>query len=360
MANTVHDLLRQAGEQITARRAALIEPIVARHYERSPDLADRYGSAGREYCRKDTEYHLTYLAEALAAATPALFAEYIAWAKVMLAGRRIPSEDLATHLECVREVLQAALPPELAGVTSDYLAAGLDRLPQLPASLPPFLDEVEPLGRVAGQYLAALLQGERSTATQLVNDALDAGASLEELYHGVFARSQQELGRRWQMNQISVAQEHYCTAATQLLMAQLAPRFLHSPKQGRVLVAACVAGELHEVGLRMVTDLFEMNGWDTHYLGASTPTPGLLQMLADRKADVLALSATMTWQVRELAELIGRVRAAPVGPRVKILVGGHLFQVAPHLAQQLGADGTAADARAALQLADQLLSPGGK
>src|SRR5688500_3555933 len=149
MADSERDLNQQASDMITAQRGTLIEPILARQYERHPELIDRYGSTGRDHCRKDVEYHLTYLAEAPAASTPALFAEYIAWAKVMLAGRRIPSSDLAGNLECMGEVLQESLPPELARAACEYLAAGISRLPQLPASLPPLLDESEPLGKVA-------------------------------------------------------------------------------------------------------------------------------------------------------------------------------------------------------------------
>ena len=71
------------------------------------------------------------------------------------------------------------------------------------------------------------------------------------------------------MNLLSVAQEHYCTAATQLVMSQLYPRIFSTERRGRTLVAARVADDLHEIGLRMVADFFEMEGWDTFYVGAT-------------------------------------------------------------------------------------------
>ena len=78
--------------------------------------------------------------------------------------------------------------------------------------------------------------------------------------------------RYWQMNRLTVAQEHYCTAATQMIMSQLYPYIFEGERNGRVLVATCVAENLHEIGVRMVTDFFEMDGWDTFYLGANVPT----------------------------------------------------------------------------------------
>jgi len=58
------------------------------------------------------------------------------------------------------------------------------------------------------------------------------------------------------MNEVSVAQEHYCTAATQLIMSQLYPHIFAGEKTERTLIATCVAGDLHEIGIRMVSDLF--------------------------------------------------------------------------------------------------------
>ena len=102
-------------------------------------------------------------------------------------------------------------------------------------------------------------------------EAFQAGVKITDLYLQVFQRCQREIGRLWQLNHVTVAQEHYCTAATQLVMAQFYPYLFSRPKDGRRLVATSVAGELHEVGLRIVTDLFEANGWNTAYFGANVP-----------------------------------------------------------------------------------------
>jgi MerR family transcriptional regulator, light-induced transcriptional regulator len=105
---------------------------------------------------------------------------------------------------------------------------------------------------------------------------------------------QYEVGRLWQVNEISVAQEHYCTAATQLVMSQLYPQLFASEKTAGTLVAACVAGDLHEIGLRMVTDFFEMAGWNTFYVGSNMPTEEIVDTLVLRRADVLGISATIS------------------------------------------------------------------
>jgi methanogenic corrinoid protein MtbC1 len=143
-------------------------------------------------------------------------------------------------------------------------------------------------------------------------------------------------------------------------MSQLYPRIFSGERRDRTVVATCVGGELHEIGVRMVADFFEMEGWDSYYLGANTPAVAILHALDERRADVLAISATMTFHVSAVTELIGRVRAharASGGARTRplILVGGYPFTVAPDLWRQVGADGSARDARDAVATADLLM-----
>ncbi|WP_455240747.1 cobalamin B12-binding domain-containing protein [Methanothermobacter tenebrarum] len=75
------------------------------------------------------------------------------------------------------------------------------------------------------------------------------------------------------MNMITAAHEHYANGLTQMLIAELYPYILESAKKtDKTLIVTCINNELHELGLRIVSDFFEMNGWNSIYLGANTPT----------------------------------------------------------------------------------------
>lgn len=217
-----------------------------------------------------------------------------------------------------------------------------------------FLDESLPLAEAAAEYLGLLLRADRMAASRLVLDLVGGGAPVRDVYLNIFQASQYELGRLWQLSRVSVAQEHYCTAATQLIMAQLYPHVFGGERNGRRLVAACVGGELHELGVRMVADFFEMAGWDAYYLGANCPLECVLAALRDHQADVLALSATLAGHVPALAELIRIARDSEAGKRVKILAGGWPFLLDPELWRKVGADGWARDAEEAVALAETL------
>lgn len=211
------------------------------------------------------------------------------------------------------------------------------------------------LGRLASQYMAALLRGQRREAAELIMAAVDDGVSVKDVYLGVFQPSLYEVGRLWQTNQISVAEEHYFTAATQLVMSYLYPRIFGTAQKDRTIVAACAGGELHEVGMRMVADFFEMEGWDSYYLGANTPHDSLVKAVREKKPHVLALSATMSFQIPAVGKVIREVREDAALDGVKILAGGYCFRVDPDLWRRLGADATAADAQQAVEVADRLV-----
>lgn len=327
--------------------------VTEREYRGRPELEGRYGPIGPEKSRQDARYHLSYLAQAVAAESPELYVDYLGWAKVVLARRNVRPDDLLHHMECLGHVVAERLPEDLLPVVRPILEAGIERLPTLPENLPSLIGADRPHAALAHQYLQALLAGDRHRAGDVIMGAVDRGVSVRDLYLHVFQQAQWEVGRLWQVNEINVAQEHYCTAATQLIMSRLYPLVFGGEKVGRTLVATCVAGDLHELGIRMVSDFFEMEGWDTYYLGANTPTSSVIRTLEEREADVLAVSATIAYHVDAVADLIREVRRRSDLDEVVILVGGYPFNQEPDLWSKVGADGYAADADEAIALANR-------
>lgn len=204
-------------------------------------------------------------------------------------------------------------------------------------------------------YLAALRRGDRRQALGVVQLALTTQVDIRDLYMEVFQPAMHEIGRLWETNQLTVAQEHLATAITQSVMAQLYGHVFAHPCIGRTLVATCIGGELHELGIRMVADFFELEGWDVFYLGANVPQEEVVEMLHERRTDLLGISVSLNPHVKQAHDLIRAVRATPVGREVVIMVGGHPFNREPHLVEMVGADFTALNAREAVRLAMEVV-----
>ncbi|MEK7991583.1 MAG: cobalamin-dependent protein [Thiotrichaceae bacterium] len=349
----------EVSQLINEQRADLAGIITQEYYRQYPELEQRYGEKGRIACTQDVEYHLTYLSEAISAGHPSFFENYIAWAKVLLNGVNVPSDILVQNLQVVRSELEKHLRVSKSDfeIINEYISHGLNQLPSLPSELPSFIQESHPHAELAQEYLQYLLRGERQIASRLILDAVEnKGVNVKEIYLDVFQYAQYEIGRLWQMNKISVAQEHYCTAATQLIMSQLYSYIFSTERSGKAMVATCVGGDLHELGVRMVADFFEMAGWDTYYLGANMPALSILQELQLREADLLAISVTMTFHLHAAEALIAAVRANPDFQDVKIMVGGHPFNLESSLWQEIGADGYARNAQEAIDKSNRLIA----
>jgi methanogenic corrinoid protein MtbC1 len=195
------------------------------------------------------------------------------------------------------------------------------------------------------RYLAAIRAGSRREALGVVDVALAGGMDARTLYLHVFQPAMHEIGRLWQENRITVADEHLATAITQLAMSRLYEElFGDRVDAGPLLVAACAEHERHELGLRMICDLLELDGWDTVFLGASVPVEDLVEMVKERRPEVVALSASITPHLARVREAVQAIRQAmPEGAPV-IAIGGRAFAGDDRLAERMGADLTAKDA----------------
>lgn len=173
------------------------------------------------------------------------------------------------------------------------------------------------------RFVRAQLAGDRGEALAIVNEALGQGMNVAQVQLELIQAAQYEIGRLWENNEISIALEHQATAISQLALASLYDRLPRGPSNGKRILLACVEGELHDMGSRIVADLLEMEGFDVRLLGANVPSDSLAERVRAYAPDLVALSITMTFHLRALEQAIASVRAAR--GNVPILVGGRAF-----------------------------------
>ncbi len=343
-------------ELINEKKMMLAQEITGLQFQQYPELEIKYGKAGKDKCLEDAQYHLTYLAESIRANSKPIFTAYIEWAKTMLEAREIPFQDLINNLGLMELVCRRILPPQHSAIVTEYIQLVLMPSESIEPTPSTFLTAINPLLQEATTYLSLLLEGNRSEAQALVSGLVQNGQPVAAIYEHIFQPSQYEVGRLWQTNQITVAHEHYCTAATQLIMATLYPYIFKTEKNGCKMLACTVSGDLHEMGIRMVADYFELDGWDTYYMGASMPEANILTAIMEQKAQLLAISATMPFHISKVEAIIKKVRSRVENNRVKIIVGGYPFALEPDLWKRTGADGYAVNAREAIALANKLIN----
>ncbi len=348
---TMPDLVSrsQLAGRLRLRKASLAHAVTTEFLERHPEFVARYGSRGYQRGIEDAGYHLDFLAAAVEAGSPALFSDYLRWTARVLSARGIGVELL---LENVQQVMKAVLADEEA-------AAGLlirrirdDSLALLTGPELPEPTEAHP-GFAASRalFIEAVLRGDRRPALQLALDALQQGLDTATLYVELFQRTMHDIGRRWESNRVSVAQEHMATATVQYVVAQLYARLQLQPAtRGKALITG-VEGEHHQLGANLVADVLEAGGFDVRFLGSDVPEAAVLRAVEHERPTLIGVSTTMAFNLPKAISLVRALQAGQTAGTPRIMLGGAAFASAPRLAEELGVLGIGHDVGQALALA---------
>lgn len=210
-------------------------------------------------------------------------------------------------------------------------------------------------------FARTLLDPSREAAELLLDAHCERGVPPEVIYLELFTPAARLLGDLWLVDHCSFSQVTLGLWRIHGLMHEMSPTFhasatkphLHGRSERRILLAS-LPGQQHTLGLSVLSEFFRRDGWIA--LCIPSPEPGLTQStLSAHWFDVFGLSASMDSEIDDLEKTIKAARKTSQNPRLNILVGGPLLLRRPELCDMIGADGTAADAPAALALAARLV-----
>lgn len=305
-----------------------------------PEFVQRLNADGLEKCRQDVVYHTAYLLQAISLDRPIIFYDYVRWVLELFAALGISRESFVTSLHTIVTAIADELSPQSVQQAKHIVNEAVQKATPQQLSIPSLQAEEK-------QYMDFLLQGQRMEALHLVQELLAKDGDIRRIYT-LFRNVLYQVGLLWQIGKINVAQEHYITAATQQVISHLYPHIFSqkSALPGKVVVGACATGELHEIGIRIVCDLLEMDGFDTHYLGANTPVRSLIDYAAGQAADAILLSVTLSVHLNNLQAMITSIKEDPRTKAVPVIVGGCPFYLDNNLYRAIGADYFATDAKA--------------
>ena len=203
------------------------------------------------------------------------------------------------------------------------------------------------LARAFGDALRA---ADPAAAENVALEGLRIGMAPADVHSLVIAPAMHWIGQLWELDAISVADEHLATAISHSVLALLYPSLLRRPpRSGPRVVVAAVQGEQHVLGSRMTADVLEGEGYDVCFLGADVPNAALVEMVERLQAQAVALTVTLPGHAAVLDELLPALRGLEPAP-VILLGGGGVppkLRVAPGVFYA-GASREAADALDAL------------
>jgi len=198
--------------------------------------------------------------------------------------------------------------------------------------------------RAARQLTQLLVQGDDIGAYSLIQEALGSWAGPVEVHTEMLVPALRDIGDRWALGQLTVADEHRATSVALRLLGRLGPIFVARGRHRGMVVVGSVAGDRHSMPTALAADLLRLAGFLVIDLGADTPAQAFAQSArsADRLVAV-AIAATMSGMEGPVAEAVAAVRAE-VGTAFVVVGGRGLAR--PETAHAVGADrGSGGDAR---------------
>jgi methanogenic corrinoid protein MtbC1 len=208
------------------------------------------------------------------------------------------------------------------------------------------------------QFIRTLLSPDEGAPLAHALELIAGGVSPDVLYEGLFTEAARTLGEMWSSDDCSFYDVTVGTGRIHRLVRELSHQFLgevrFSGAAGRLLLS-CAADEQHSLGMALLAEFFVRDGWDVH-VGPGLGSEALLDRVKEAEYDLIGFSVSVSSRLSRLQQDIRRARQVSRNRDIRVIVGGALITADPSLAERVGADGFAVDARSAVQEARRLLS----
>ncbi|WP_226670926.1 B12-binding domain-containing protein [Metabacillus litoralis] len=172
-----------------------------------------------------------------------------------------------------------------------------------------------------------LLLGDTASSYKLVEKLLLDGYSSVYIYEKIIKDALYYIGHLWEIDEISVADEHLATGTADFVLTQLQllqkDQSAQSKNQKQAMLF-CLEGEEHYIGVKMAAHVFKEHNWKVKYLGPNLPLQHAIYFAIKSKPDVICLSLSMSHQLKSLSDYATTLSALDHKPT--IIVGSKLTE----------------------------------
>jgi 5-methyltetrahydrofolate--homocysteine methyltransferase len=200
-----------------------------------------------------------------------------------------------------------------------------------------------------------IITGQHIAAAEWSQGAIDNGTPPEDIIDKGMIPGMDEIGRRWKDGEIHMPEVLIAARAMKACMAVVQPLLAASNVKPRgTVVIGTVKGDLHDIGKNLVVMMLEGAGYRVHDLGNNVEPEAFVEAAEEHNADIVGMSALLTTTVPMMEATIKALEDAEIRGKVMVMIGG--APVSQELANNIGADGYAADGATAVDVMASLIS----
>jgi 5-methyltetrahydrofolate--homocysteine methyltransferase len=199
----------------------------------------------------------------------------------------------------------------------------------------------------------AVIKGDQNTATEITKAALGEGMTAKDVLENGLIAGMDVVGARFKKNEVYIPEVLISARAMKSAMELLEPELAKAGVEpvGKFMIGT-VAGDLHDIGKNLVAMMLKGAGFAVTDLGIDIPADKFVEQAKATGAQLVGISALLTTTMPAMENTLKALKEANVA--AKILVGG--APVTEGYANKIGADGYAADAASAVDVAKSLVN----
>lgn len=213
----------------------------------------------------------------------------------------------------------------------------------------------------ADSFAENLLEWDADRALREVEALVSRGYGIRPVFLDLLAPAARKLGRMWEEDECDFVEVTMGLWRLQEVMREVASRA--PPIAGSLCAPAKslfspVPGDQHSFGALMIDEVFARAGWESEAL-IDPQRRELLTVISRKSLDLVGLTITTDSPSSALQSLIRAIRTVSANPAICIMIGGRMVNANPGLAEEVGADVSASDAFAALEIAERMVAETG-
>lgn len=197
------------------------------------------------------------------------------------------------------------------------------------------------------ELLKAMLDSDRQGAVLVVDQAIAVGLPSRRVIVDVLDPALVQLGRYWGRETVSLAQTFVAAKIAEDVLLRCAPEAATGGAHKTPVVIGNIEDDFHSLGRRIVSTFLSTAGWEVHDLGNDVLAEEFVDEALEVGAAVIGASAMMQTTALNIRKLRDLIDARGLKGRLKLAVGGAVFNWRPDLVAEVGADGSAENAAGA-------------
>ncbi|MFH1614233.1 MAG: corrinoid protein [Planctomycetota bacterium] len=199
----------------------------------------------------------------------------------------------------------------------------------------------------------AIIKGDQNTAVKITKEAIDEGVSPASILNDGLIAGMAVIGARFKKNEVYIPEVLIAARAMKMSMEHLEPKLIAAGVKpvGKFMIGT-VQGDLHDIGKNLVAMMLKGAGFNVIDVGVDVSAEKFVEHAKANGPMVIGLSALLTTTMPSMESSIKALKAA--GVKAKVIIGG--APVTQGYADKIGADGYAADAASAVDIAKSLMN----